>query len=188
MRTRGPKTSAPAASGFTLVELLLVMAILTIVVAIAMPKLAGFAIGRKTNYAAVQIVALAKYARTEAINEGRTYRLNFDTSANPPAVWLTVQQVGQVYDAPQNSWGNRVELADGLTLRTDLNAQPSNGNNGNNGNNAANGTYIEFHPDGRTGDGPVHVWITDRQDRVIEMACLSPTELFRVLEPNEMTQ
>ena len=62
------------------------MAILTIVVAIAAPKLAGFATGRKTNYAAVQIVALAKYARTEAINEGQTYRLNFDTSANPPHV------------------------------------------------------------------------------------------------------
>jgi prepilin-type N-terminal cleavage/methylation domain-containing protein len=185
VRTRGPKTSAPAADGFTLVELLLVMAILTIVVAIAAPKLAGFAIGRKTNYAAIQVVALAKYARTQAINDGRSYRLNFDTSANPPAIWLTVQQVGQQYESPNSSWGNRVELAEGLTLRTDLTGQPSNGTNGPG---AANGTYIEFHPDGRTGDGPVHVWITDRQDRVIEMACLSPTELFRVLDSNEMTR
>ena len=161
------------------------MAILTIVVAIAAPKMAGFAIGRKTNYAAIQVVALAKYARTQAINDGRSYRLNFDTTANPPALWLTVQQVGQVYDSPPNSWGKRVELSEGLTLRTDLTGQPSNATNGPGG---ANGTYIEFHPDGRTGDGPVHVWITDRQDRVIEMACLSPTELFRVLEPNEMTR
>jgi prepilin-type N-terminal cleavage/methylation domain-containing protein len=178
-------------SGFTLIELLLVMVILTIMVAIAAPRLAGFAIGRKTQYAAVQLVALAKYARTEAVNEGRTYRLNFDTAANPPAVWLTVQRVGQQFDAPPNSWGHRVELADGLTLRTDIGAQPANGTAGMStmsGTNGANGTYIEFHPDGRTGDGPVHVWINDREGRAVEMACLSPTELFRVLAPDEMTQ
>lgn len=157
-------------------ELLLVMAILTIMVAIAAPRLAGFAIGRKTQYAAVQIVAMAKYARTEAVNEGRTYRLNFDTSSSPPAIWLTMQQVGQQFVPPPNSWGNRVQLDEGLTLRTDLTAQPPNG------------TYVEFHPDGRTGDGPVHVWLSDRDGRVVEMACLSPTELFRVLEPSEMTQ
>jgi prepilin-type N-terminal cleavage/methylation domain-containing protein len=176
VRTRSRKTSAPIAAGFTLVELLLVMAIITIMVAIAAPKLAGFAIGRKTNYAAVQIVALAKYARTQAVNEGRSYRLNFDPSSSPPAVWLTVQEAGQQFGTPTSSWGNRVELADGITMRTDITAQPPNG------------TYIEFHPDGRTGDGPVHVWISDRDGRVVEMACLSPTELFRVLEPNEMTQ
>ena len=160
-------------SGFTLVELLLVMVIIAVMVAIVAPSLSGFAIGRKTNFAAVQLVAMAKYARSQAINEGRTYRLNIDAST-APAVWLTIDQSGQ-YVAPTNSWGNRVQLADGLTLRTDLTPQPPNG------------TYIDFHPDGRTGDNPAHVWISDTQGRVIELACLSPTELFRILQPDEMT-
>lgn len=149
------------------------MVILTVMVAVVVPSLGAFTIGRKTNYAAIQIVALAKFARSQAVNEGRTYRLNFQTS-NPPSLWLTVQNVGQFVE-PGNSLANRLQLPDGVTMRTDLTAQPPDG------------TYVDFHSDGRTGDGPVHVWITDRQGRMIEMACLSPTELFHVLPPEETT-
>lgn len=158
---------------FTLIELVLVMGIITLMVTIIAPSLSAFATGRKTQYAASQIISLAKYARSQAVNEGALYRMTFDTSKR--TVSLAVQQDGGQFAEATSSLGNQIELADGLTLRTDLTAQPNGG------------TYVDFHPDGRTGDGPVHVWITDKQGRVMEMACLSPTELFHVLPPEEMT-
>lgn len=149
------------------------MVILTVMVAIVVPSMSAFAIGRKTNYAAIQIVALAKYARTEAVNEGRTYRLTFETST-PPTLTLMADNSGEFVE-PSSSLGKQLKLAAGITLKTDLTPQQTGG------------TYIDFHPDGRTGDGPVHVWVSDKQGRVIEMACLSPTELFHVLPKDEMT-
>jgi Tfp pilus assembly protein FimT len=157
---------------FTLIELVLVMGIITLMVTIIAPSLSAFATGRKTQYAASQLISMAKYARSQSVNEGRTYRMTFDASKR--TVSLSVQDVGQFVEA-SSSLGNQIALADGLTLRTDLTAQPNGG------------TYVDFHPDCRTGDGPVHVWITDKQGRVMEMACLSPTELFHVLPPEEMT-
>ena len=148
------------------------MAILTFMVAMVAPSLSSFAIGRKTSYAAIQLVAMAKFARTQAVTEGHTYRMIIDPAAR--AAWLTVQNAGE-FVTPSSSMANRIQLSDGLTLTTDLTPQPPDG------------TYIDFHPDGRTGDGPVHLWVTDRQGRVVEMACLSPTELFHVLPPEETT-
>jgi prepilin-type N-terminal cleavage/methylation domain-containing protein len=161
-----------ARTGFTLLELVLVMAILTLMVAIVAPSLTSFAVGRKTSYAGIQLVAMAKFARTQAVIEGRTYRMNFDPQAR--AAWLTVQDAGQ-FVAPSSSMANRIEFDERITLRTDLTAQPPDGE------------HVDFRPDGRTGDGPVHVWVSDPQGRVVEMACLSPTELFHVLPPEEMT-
>lgn len=149
------------------------MVILTVMVAIVVPSMSAFAVGRKTNYAAIQIVALAKYARTEAVNEGRTYRLTFDTST-PPTLTLMADNSGEFVE-PSSSLGKKLKLADGISLRTDLTPQQPGG------------TYIDFHPDGRTGDGPVHVWVSDKQGRIIELACLSPTELFHVVPKDEMT-
>lgn len=167
------RNSLRITSGFTLLELLLVMVILTVMVAIVVPSMSAFAIGRKTNYAAIQIVAMAKYARAEAVNEGRIYRLTFDSS-KPAKVTLMADNSGEFVESG-SSLGKQLKLDDGLTLRTDLTPQ------------SPGGTYIDFHPDGRTGDGPVHVWVSDKQGRVIEMACLSPTELLRVLPKDEMT-
>lgn len=150
------------------------MVILTVMVAIVVPSMSAFAIGRKTNYAAIQIVALAKYARTQAVNEGRTYRLTIDASGKPPSLTLMADNSGEFVE-PSSSLGKELKLADGITLRTDLTPQQTGQ------------TYIDFHPDGRTGDGPVHVWVSDKQGRVIEMACLSPTELFHVLPKDETT-
>jgi Tfp pilus assembly protein FimT len=158
---------------FTLIELVLVMGIITLMVTIIAPSLSAFATGRKTQYAASQLISMAKYARSQAINEGRTYRMTLDTSKRTAS--LTVQNVGQFVE-PSSSLGNRIDLAEGLTLRTDLTPQPDGG------------TYVDFHSDGRTGDGPMHVWVTDKQGRVMELACLSPTELFHVLPPEEMTK
>ena len=155
---------------FTLLELILVMGILAIVVAMVAPSLSAFATGRRTNYAASRIVSLAEYARTQAINEGRVYRLNFDPGTR--ACWVTVQN-GPVFQETSSDLGGRAEAAEGIVIRTDIQPQQD-------------GMYVAFRSDGRT--DPAKIYISDQQGRQIEIACLSCTERFRILRPEEMTQ
>ncbi|HSU68525.1 MAG TPA: GspH/FimT family pseudopilin [Tepidisphaeraceae bacterium] len=155
--------------GFTLLELILVMAILAVVVAMVAPSLSVFANGRQTNYAASRIVSMAEYARTQAINEGRIYRLNFDPSAR--ACWITAQN-GPVFQDTSSDLGGRAEASEGVIIRTDIQAQ-------------SDGMYVAFRPDGRT--DPAKIFISDKQGRELEIACLSSTERFRILRPEEMT-
>jgi len=156
-------------SGFTLIELILVMLILVFVVAMIAPSLRGFGVGRRKNDMATLIVGVANYARTQAVTEGRTYRLSFDPQN--PAFQLTVQ-AGTVFQPLRNDYGNRVDFVDGIRVKTDIAQQPD-------------GVHIDFHPDGRT--DPAHIWLTDKLGDSIEVACESATEMFRVLTPQEMT-
>jgi len=55
---------------FTLVELLLVMALLTIIMAIVAPTLSRSLRGHKIDEEATRFVALTEYARAEAISQG----------------------------------------------------------------------------------------------------------------------
>src|SRR5579862_156578 len=79
-------------TGFTLIELILVMLIACVVMAITAPSLRNFLYGRKTANAVSQIVSLASEARSKAIMDGRTYRLNVDTTAG--TFWLDAQNGG----------------------------------------------------------------------------------------------
>jgi type II secretion system protein H len=157
-------------AGFTLMELLLVMVILAIVAGIIAPSLRGFGIGRQTNDAATLIVALADYAQTQAISEGRPYRLNVDPASG--AFWLSVDDNG-TFVPPNNDYGQRFELAGGLQIQTDIPQQQD-------------GQYIEFRPSGRT--APAHLTLTNQLGAQIEIASLSATEPFRILKPGTVTQ
>ena len=70
----GSKVGGPylprRAFAFTLVELLLVMAILTIIMAIVAPTLSRSLRGHKIDEEATRFVALTEYARSEAISQG----------------------------------------------------------------------------------------------------------------------
>jgi len=157
-------------SGFTLIELILVMSILVFVVAMIAPSLRGFGVGRRKNDMATLLVGIANYGRTQAVTEGRTYRLIFD--AQKPGFQLAVQ-AGSVYRPLAGDYGNKIEFVDGLQLRTDIAPQPD-------------GIHLDFHPDGRT--DPAHVWITDKLGDTVEVACESATEMFRVFSPQETTR
>ena len=146
------------------------MGILVFVVAMIAPSLRGFGVARRKNDMATLLVGVANYARTEAITEGRTYRLILDTQK--PGFQLTVQ-AGSVYQPLKNDYGNSVDLVDGIQLRTDIAPQPD-------------GIHVDFHPDGRT--DPAHVWMTDKLGETIEVGCESATEMFRVFSPQETTR
>ena len=83
-RNGGTATSAPGAvalcarfavspsrrRGFTLIELILVMAMLSIVLALAAPSLARFFRGRGLDSEAHRFLALTRYAQSRAVSEG----------------------------------------------------------------------------------------------------------------------
>jgi prepilin-type N-terminal cleavage/methylation domain-containing protein len=170
-----PRPAQPR--GFTLIELILVMTIIVILSAIAAPSMISFAAGRNNANTATLIVSLTGYARAQSVSEGRTYRLNVDPAKD--VVWLTAGNAG-VFTALSNDYGNQFPLATGTTMKTDMVAR-TDGSNGSNG-----GTYVEFNSNGRC--EPAKIWLTDKYGRTIEVACDSPTELFRIVPPAEMTQ
>ncbi len=73
--------------GFTLIELLVVMAILVIMAAVVAPSFTRQYHVAKLNGAGRTLVALMQYARSQAVVEGTTYRLNIDQQAQ--RVWIT---------------------------------------------------------------------------------------------------
>ncbi len=151
-------------------ELILVLAIVTIVVAIVAPSLRGFAQGRTCKNTATLMLAMTSYARTQAVTEGRTYRLNFDPGGR--SFWLTFEN-GATYQSPGGDLGERHELADGVQMETDIAQQQD-------------GLYVAFHPSGRT--DPANIRLSDRYDDAVEIACSSATEMFRILPREEMTR
>jgi prepilin-type N-terminal cleavage/methylation domain-containing protein len=149
--------------GFTLIELVLVMSIIALMAAIIAPSLRQFSMGRRTKDSAALVVGLAEYARTAAMSEGRTYRLNFDPVQRQ--VWLTAQD-GATFSPPSNEYGERYSLADGVNMSVDLTHQQD-------------GQYVQFSPSGRT--QTVHVTLTGPLGDTVQLACASATEVLAVV-------
>lgn len=68
----GHRTNAerPGAQAFTLIELILVMALMLIVISVIAPSLSNFFRGRNLDSESRRFLALARYARSRAISEG----------------------------------------------------------------------------------------------------------------------
>src|SRR5580700_9493384 len=67
--------------GFTLVELMLVMAVMMIILSIVVPSLKGFFRGRNLDNEAMRFLALTRYGQSRAINEGVPVELWVNTKA-----------------------------------------------------------------------------------------------------------
>jgi type II secretion system protein H len=166
---KGNGKSITDSSGFTLLELILVMVIISTVLAMAAPSLRGFFSSRKTDDAVFQIIALTKLARAQAITEGRVYRFNMDTDESK--YWLTVRDAG-VFSQLNKEFGRKFLLPEGTSVQFEKE------------NKEKDEPYIEFYPQGRTETSTIR--LTDRRGDVFEIACLSPTEQFRMVETEEM--
>lgn len=171
---------------FTLLELVLVLAVMTIVVGMVIPRLSSFGRGRAMGNTANQIVSLAQWARAQAVSQGVSYRLNVD--ATKRTYWLTMQtgatyenmlqslnanQTPTTYDQVGQDWGQTFTAPDGVNVVCNVPPQPD-------------GTYIEFRPSGRTDPGTLQ--ISDANGGMIEVGCLSATEEFHVLSDDERKQ
>jgi len=74
-----PRKTEARHFAFTLVELILVMALLTIVIAVAAPSLANFFRGRTLDSEARRFVSLTRYGQSRAVSEGVPMVLWMDT-------------------------------------------------------------------------------------------------------------
>ena len=149
------------ARGFTLVELVLVMLVIAVVVAMVAPSFHGANRGRRAGDTASQIVSLASYARSQAITQGKTYRLNLDPDAG------TYELSKRDYDVFEVMGNWSYSTPDGVRIACDLQPQQD-------------GLYIEFRPTGRT--DPAIIRVSDDDGMVIEVICESATELFHVAD------
>jgi type II secretion system protein H len=201
------RNAASKFRGFTLVELIMVMAILVLIASVIAPSLRGFGIGRKTNDAARMIVGLAQYARAQSAAEGRVYRMNLDERGH--SIWLTTGDAG-VFAAPTNDFGTRYSLPDGVQMtvitnpqaNSQLNVPPNvqqvtvqgpplleqSGSQPNtlmqNQHDTATPTYVEFQPSGRTDPTTIH--LSDSLGHKVDVACRSATEMFHIVTDGEV--
>jgi type II secretion system protein H len=73
------RRARPALGGFTLIELVLVMAMLLIVLAVAFPSLREFFRGRNLDSEARRFLSLTRYGQSRAVSEGVPMLLWIDT-------------------------------------------------------------------------------------------------------------
>jgi prepilin-type N-terminal cleavage/methylation domain-containing protein len=155
--------------GFTLLELVLVMVILSTVLAMAAPSLRGFFASRQTHDTAAQILALTQLARSQAISEGVQYRLNFDTRER--TYWLTAQQAG-TYEELKTSLGQKFTLPKDMVMELeDVNEDDGD-------------IFLAFTPQGTVTAGTVR--LIDRRGRALEITCPTVTESFSIVECEEL--
>lgn len=155
-------------AGLTMLELILVMVIICTVLAMAAPSLKGFFASRRTTDAAAQLVALTKFARSRAVAEGRTYRLNLDTDTG--RYWLSSQEGGAFVSS-----GSTLERVFSLPEGTVASwREPEM---------TAPAGWISFYPDGRTEAAVIR--LTGIQKETVDVVCRSPAEQFEVVGRGE---
>jgi type II secretion system protein H len=153
--------------GFTLIELVLVLLIVSVVIGVAAPSLSTFIATHKVTNAANQIVALARHGRAQAIAEGRSYRLNVD--ATNGTYWLEVQD-GAAFKKLGTDNGQRYTLPDGTRATWS-------------GDVGVGAQFVQFFPDGRSDAGGLV--LENNTNRRIELGAPSESEMWRVMKDGQ---
>jgi type II secretion system protein H len=142
--------------GFTLIELILLMALLSIVISLVAPRLAAFFRGRSLDSEARQLLALARHGQSRAVSEGIPMRLWLDTRARTYGLEAEPGYTEVDTNAVEFGVGKYVEIA--LTESASANLA----------NLAANDRHaglpaLSFLPDGSIGEqSPQNVMLRDQ--------------------------
>jgi len=168
--TTGQSADRRAVGGFTLLELIAVLVLISTVLAAAAPFLRGFVHGRQTADAAARILSLTHLARSRAASCGSIHRLNVE--AETGTYWLTVQRTG-AFVGIERGYGRRHHLPHGtsVTLATpaETEAEPV--------------SYVQFYPDGRCDVATIE--LTGQEGQILQVTSPSAAERFRVVSLTE---
>jgi len=155
------------AGAFTLVELILVMALLCVILGIAAPSLSRSFHQRNLNQEATRLLAVTEYARDEAISRGV-----------PMIVWVD-PDAGCFGARPKIGFedsGARVKefkLTDGLRFDTEKNSASSTGTN----------DAVEYEPDGTLDASSQAAFdLVDKSNSSIEVARTSDATGYEIVQ------
>ena len=153
--------------GFTLLELVLVLLILCIAAAAAAPSLVGWGRASTVRDAGDQFLAVARWARAQALADSTVYRLNVDSRAG--TYWVTMQD-GMNYVAPGNEFGRVFSVPDGFSIAMTTLGQDQQ----------QQLTAVDFLPTGRT--QPARVRIGRSDSDAVNIECPTPAEGFHIAD------
>jgi prepilin-type N-terminal cleavage/methylation domain-containing protein len=106
------RTAAPADGGFTLVELIVTMTIMSILLDLAFPAWRNYQANSDTVSAARTAVSLMRNAQVRAVSEEMTYRVDVNTSTKTLSVYRCVPGT-----APLTCTLRQAKTLDGSTVR-----------------------------------------------------------------------
>ena len=101
--------------GFTLIEMLATGIIISIVAAIAAPNLLGLLNRNRVNQGLAELEGAIKEAQRQAIRQGKSCRVNIDTSTNTISAYIDPPSV-----PPTNCLLSTREISSDITIRTNL--------------------------------------------------------------------
>ncbi|MCQ9208774.1 MAG: prepilin-type N-terminal cleavage/methylation domain-containing protein [Omnitrophica bacterium] len=91
--------------GFTLMEMLVVLAVIVLLIGVSIPFFASFTKGAKLKTAAKDVVAVLNTARIASITYRKNYSVNFDYSQTPHSYYITDENneiYGKKYHLPSS--------------------------------------------------------------------------------------
>lgn len=149
-------------SAFTLIELILVMAIMATVLALAAPSLTQWKKGSKLRNSAETFIAATRWARSRAAAEGSIYVISIDRGSSTYKVQVqeglnTTDADGQFHLPQSLLEGGKIEASGAEKSQIDA---------------------INFYPTGRV--DPASVKITADDGESITVQCLTPAEDFAI--------
>jgi type II secretion system protein H len=155
-----------AKSGFTLFELVMVLLVIAVVVALAQPSFTNWSRASRLRNTGYEFLALTQYARTQAVANGRIYRIMINKVNGLNYFWVEAQDGTQFAALPAPE-GRLHRIPDDFSAATSQ--EDSRNNHG-----------FCFYPTGRC--DPATVQFTSGDGHTIQISCETPTDVFRIVQ------
>lgn len=139
-------------NGFTLIELILVLAIIALMLAVVGPRMSGLWSRSRIDNAAATTLAMMNECRQRAVNEGTSYRLVLEPDERRG--WIEKRTVAG-FVRPAASQGKYYEWDEALTFSADELIQDDGK------------WYIQFDADGTSQVAEIHISQDKQTDRVL---------------------